>query len=292
YPVGTKVIGKVVSLTDYGAFVELEPGIEGLVHISEMSWAHEAKHPSKIVSVGERVNAVILNVDRKGRKISLGMKQAEANPWDAAEQRYPVGTKVSGKVRSITDFGVFVGLEEGIDGLIHISDISWTRHVKHPSEVFKKGQPIEAVVLKVDREKERISLGYKQLASDPWESEIPQKYKVGSPVRGKVTKVTDFGVFVELEENVEGLIHISEAGLEPGARAEDVFHIGNEVEAKVIRIDSSERKIALSVRELRRDSDKDALESYHSTQGKLDQSIGAVASKITRKNKDEEEKPS
>ena len=292
YPVGTKVIGKVVSLTDYGAFVELEPGIEGLVHISEMSWAHEAKHPSKIVSVGERVNAVILNVDRKGRKISLGMKQAEANPWDVAEQRYPVGSKVSGKVRSITDFGVFVGLEEGIDGLIHISDISWTRHVKHPSEVFKKGQPIEAVVLKVDREKERISLGYKQLASDPWESEIPQKYKVGSPVRGKVTKVTDFGVFVELEENVEGLIHISEAGLEPGARAEDVFHIGNEVEAKVIRIDSSERKIALSVRELRRDSDKDALESYHSTQGKLDQSIGAVASKITRKKKDEEETPS
>jgi len=285
YPVGTRITGKVVSLTDYGAFVELEPGVEGLVHISEMSWAHEAKHPSKIVSVGDRVNAVILNVDRKGRKISLGMKQVEPNPWNVVEQRYPPGTKINGKVRSITDFGVFVGLEEGIDGLIHISDISWTRHVKHPSEVFKKGQPIEAVVLKVDREKERISLGYKQLTGDPWETDIPQKYRVGSLVRGKVTKITDFGIFVELEENVEGLIHVSEAGVDAPARVEDVFHIGNEVEAKIIRIDTAERKIALSIREQRRDSDKEALDQYHSTQGKLDQSLGAVASKITRRQK-------
>ncbi len=289
YPSGTRINGKVVSLTDYGAFVELEPGVEGLVHISEMSWAHEAKHPSKIVSVGDRVNAVILNVDRKGRKISLGMKQVEPNPWNVVEQRYPSGTKISGKVRSITDFGVFVGLEEGIDGLIHISDISWTRHVKHPSEVFKKGQPIEAIVLKVDREKERISLGFKQLTPDPWETEIPQKYKVGSLVRGKVTKITDFGIFVELEENVEGLIHISEAGVDAPARVEDVFHIGNDAEAKIIRIDTAERKIALSIREQRRDSDKDALDRYHSTQGKLDQSLGAVASKITRRPKKGEE---
>ncbi|TAK06726.1 MAG: 30S ribosomal protein S1, partial [Candidatus Manganitrophaceae bacterium] len=289
YPVGTRITGKVVSLTDYGAFVELEPGVEGLVHISEMSWAHEAKHPSKIVSVSDRVNAVILNVDRKGRKISLGMKQVEPNPWNVVEQRYPPGTKINGKVRSITDFGVFVGLEEGIDGLIHISDISWTRHVKHPSEVFKKGQPIEAVVLKVDREKERISLGYKQLTGDPWETDIPQKYRVGSLVRGKVTKITDFGVFVELEENVEGLIHVSEAGVDAPARVEDVFHIGNEVEAKIIRIDTAERKIALSIREQRRDSDKEALDQYHSTQGKLDQSLGAVASKITRRQKGKEE---
>ncbi len=289
YPTGTRITGKVVSLTDYGAFVELEPGVEGLVHISEMSWAHEAKHPSKIVSVSDRVNAVILNVDRKGRKISLGMKQVEPNPWNVVEQRYPPGAKITGKVRSITDFGVFVGLEEGIDGLIHISDISWTRHVKHPSEVFKKGQPIEAVVLKVDREKERISLGFKQLTSDPWETDIPQKYRVGSGVRGKVTKITDFGVFVELEENVEGLIHISESGVEAPARVEDVFHIGNEVEAKIIRIDTAERKIALSVREHRRDTDKEAVDRFHHTQGKLDQSIGAVASKITRRQKKDEE---
>ncbi|MBI3804739.1 MAG: 30S ribosomal protein S1 [Nitrospirae bacterium] len=289
YSVGTRVNGKVVSLTDYGAFVELEPGVEGLVHISEMSWAHEAKHPSKIVSVGDRVNAVILNVDRKGRKISLGMKQVEPNPWDRAEQRYTSGTRITGKVRSITDFGIFVGLEEGIDGLIHISDISWTRHVKHPSEVFKKGQQIEAVVLKVDREKERISLGFKQLSSDPWETEIPQKYRVGTGVRGKVTKITDFGVFVELEENVEGLIHISESGVEAPARVEDVYHIGNEVDAKIIRIDSAERKIALSVREHRRETDKEALDQYHSSQGKLDQSLGAVASKITRRTKKGEE---
>jgi small subunit ribosomal protein S1 len=289
YPSGTKVLGKVVSLTDYGAFVELEPGIEGLVHISEMSWAHEAKHPSKIVSVGDRVNAVILNVDRKGRKISLGMKQVEPNPWNVVEQRYPAGTKITGKVRSITDFGVFVGLDEGIDGLIHISDISWTRHVKHPSEVFKKGQSIEAIVLKVDREKERISLGYKQLSADPWDQEIPQKYRAGTAVKGKVTKITDFGIFVELEENVEGLIHASEAGVEAPSRIEDVYHIGDEVDAKIIRIDSGERKIALSIRELRRDSDKDALESYHSTQGKLDQSLGAIASKITKKKEKKEE---
>ncbi|MFY9270647.1 MAG: 30S ribosomal protein S1 [Candidatus Manganitrophaceae bacterium] len=293
YPVTTRINGKVISLTDYGAFIELEPGIEGLVHVSEMSWAHEAKHPSKIVSVGDQVNAVVLNVDRKGRKISLGMKQVEQNPWDVAEQKYPSGTKISGKVRSITDFGIFVGLEEGIDGLIHISDISWTRHVKHPSEVFKKGQAIEAVVLKVDREKERISLGYKQLTPDPWEGEIPQKYRVGTSVRGKVTKITDFGIFAELEENIEGLIHVSETGVEPPARPEEVYHIGDMIEAKVIRIDTTERKIALSIRELRRESEKQALDQYHNTQGKLDQSLGAVASKITRRQKKgEEEKES
>ncbi len=282
YSPQTKVLGKVVSLTDYGAFVELEPGIEGLVHISEMSWAHEVKHPSRLVSVGDEVGAVILSVDRKARKISLGMKQIEPNPWDLVEKQYPPGTVIKAKeIRSITDFGVFVGLEEGIDGLIHISDISWTRHVKHPSEIFKKGQEIDAVVLKVDRDKERISLGYKQLSSDPWEADIPKRFRKGSIVKGKVTKITDFGVFLELDEGVEGLVHISETGVEPPNRLEDVFHIGNEVETKVARIDLGERKIALTIKGLTRDSDKSALDTFHQSQGDLDQSLGAmIASKM------------
>ncbi|NOY84745.1 SSU ribosomal protein S1p [hydrothermal vent metagenome] len=282
YSPQTKVLGKVVSLTDYGAFVELEPGIEGLVHISEMSWAHEVKHPSRLVSVGDEVGAVILSVDRKARKISLGMKQIEPNPWDLVERQYPPGTVIKAKeIRSITDFGVFVGLEEGIDGLIHISDISWTRHVKHPSEIFKKGQEIDAVVLKVDRDKERISLGYKQLSSDPWEADIPKRFRKGNIVKGKVTKITDFGVFLELDEGVEGLVHISETGVEPPNRLEDVFHIGNEVETKVARIDLGERKIALTIKGLTRDSDKSALDTFHQSQGNLDQSLGAmIASKM------------
>ncbi|MFQ5542962.1 MAG: 30S ribosomal protein S1 [Nitrospiria bacterium] len=292
YPPQTKINGKVVSLTDYGAFVELEPGIEGLVHISEMSWAHEVKHPSKIVSVGDQVSAVILNVDRKVRRISLGMKQVEPNPWDVVEEQYAPGTVIQGKkIRSITDFGVFVGLENGIDGLIHVSDISWTRHVKHPSEVFKKGQEVEAVVLKVDREKERISLGYKQMGDDPWEKEIPEKYRKGSKTKGKITKITDFGVFIELQEDVEGLVHISEVGVDPPDRVENVYHIGDEVEAKVTRVDPGERKIGLSIRGLKRDSDKHDLESFHRTQGKLDQSLGAIiADKMIDGSNESEEK--
>ena len=248
YRSGSRIKGKVVSIADYGAFVELEPGIEGLVHISEMSWSHDVKHPSKLVTVGGMVDAVILNVDRKGRKISLGMKQIDHNPWEVVEKKYTVGTKIEGKVKSITDFGVFVGLEEGIDGLIHISDISWTKRISHPSELFKKGQNVEAIVLKIDREKERISLGYKQLTPDPWEKEIPEKYKVGQQVQGKVVRVTDFGVFVELEDGVEGLIHVSELGLDPSTKMEEIFKIHDEVTAKITRVDPSERKIALSVR--------------------------------------------
>jgi small subunit ribosomal protein S1 len=246
----------VVSIADYGAFVELEPGIEGLVHISEMSWSHDLKHPSKLVSVGNFVDAVVLNVDKKGRKISLGMKQIEHNPWEMVEKKYTVGTKIEGKVKSMTDFGVFVGLEEGIDGLIHISDISWTRRINHPSELFKKGQSIEAVVLKIDREKERISLGYKQLTPDPWEQEIGERYKVGQQVQGKVARVTDFGVFVELEDGVEGLIHVSEMELEPSAKMEDLFKVGDEVTSKITRVDTAERKIALSVRKQSKGSGK------------------------------------
>jgi small subunit ribosomal protein S1 len=248
FPVGSRVRGKVVSLVDYGAFVELEPGVEGLVHISEMSWSHEIKHPSKLVSVGDQVEAQVLNVDRKSRKISLGMKQVIANPWIIVETKYPVGSIIEGKVKSLTEFGVFVGLEEGIDGLIHVSDLSWTKRVVHPSDLFKKGQAVKAVVLRVDKDKERLSLGYKQLAPDPWEKDIPQRYQLGQDVTGKVVKIADFGVFLEFEDGVEGLIHVSEMNLE-GQRIEERYKVGDEVTARVIRIDPAERKIALSIRE-------------------------------------------
>jgi small subunit ribosomal protein S1 len=248
YPVGSRVRGKVVSLVDYGAFVELEPGIEGLVHISEMTWSHEIKHPSKLVAVGDQVEAQVLNVERKGRKISLGMKQVAANPWEVVETKYPVGSVIEGKVKSLTEFGVFVGLDEGIDGLIHVSDLSWTKRVTHPGDLFKKGQAVKAVVLRVDKDKERLSLGYKQLTPDPWESDIPKRYQVGQDVNGKVVKITDFGAFVECEDGVEGLIHMSEMNLE-GQKLEERYKVGDEVTARVIRVDSGERKIALSIRE-------------------------------------------
>lgn len=248
YPVGTRIKGKIVSITDYGAFVELEAGIEGLVHISEMSWSHEVRHPSKLVSVGDQVEVVVLMVDRENRKISLGMKQVTPNPWTAVEGKYPVGSRITGKIKGLTDFGAFVGLEEGIDGLIHISDMSWTKRLTHPSELFKKGQPVEAVVLKVDKEKERLSLGYKQLQSDPWETGIAEKYHVGDVVKCRIVKVTDFGVFVELEDGVEGLIHVSETGIEPSSRIGDAMQINDVIRAQIIKMDLPERKIALSIK--------------------------------------------
>jgi small subunit ribosomal protein S1 len=287
HPVGSRVRGRVVSLTDYGAFVELEPGVEGLVHVSEMSWTHEVRHPSRLVSVGDQIEAAVLNVDANSRKISLGMKQTAPNPWDMVETKYPSGTRIEGKVKSLTDFGAFIGLEEGIDGLIHISDMSWTRHIKHPSELFKKGQKIEAVVLRIDKDKERLSLGYKQLTRDPWEEEIPQRYKVGTTAPGKVTKITDFGVFVELEGDVEGLIHISETGLEPQARLEDKFKINDTVSAKIIKTDREERKIALSLREQQLDAERKQVDEFHATQGAVDQSLGRTAQK-TKKRPDAE----
>ena len=283
YPVGSRVRGRVVSLTDYGAFVELEPGVEGLVHVSEMSWTHEVRHPSRLVSVGDQIEAAVLNVDANGRKISLGMKQTAPNPWDMVETKYPGGTRIEGKVKSLTDFGAFVGLEEGIDGLIHISDMSWTKHIKHPSELFKKGQKIEAVVLRIDKEKERLSLGYKQLTQDPWEEEIPQRYRVGTTAPGRVTKITDFGVFVELEGGVEGLIHISETGLEPQARLEDKFKLNDTVSAKIIKTDRDERKIALSLREQQVDTERKQVDEFHATQGTVDQSLGRTAHKTTKR---------
>lgn len=274
YAIGTRVKGRVVSLTDYGAFIELEPGVEGLVHVSVMSWTHEVRHPSRVVSIGDQVEAAVLNVDQASRKISLGMKQTAPNPWDMVEGKYAIGTHIEGKVKSLTDFGAFVGLEEGIDGLIHISDMSWTKHIKHPSELFKKGQKVEAVVLRIDKEKERLSLGYKQLKSDPWNDEIPSRYAVGDVAVGKVSKVADFGIFVELDGGVEGLIHISEAGLDPQAKLEEKFKLQDEVTAKIIKVDREERKIALSLRDHQMDSDRRTVDEYHATQGALDQSLG------------------
>ena len=290
YAIGTRVRGRVVSLTDYGAFIELEPGVEGLVHVSVMSWTHEVRHPSRVVSIGDQVEAAVLNVDSASRKISLGMKQTAPNPWDMVEGKYAIGTRIEGKVKSLTDFGAFVGLEEGIDGLIHISDMSWTNHIKHPSELFKKGQKVEAVVLRIDKEKERLSLGYKQLKSDPWDDEIPNRYAVGDVAVGKVSKVADFGIFVELDGGVEGLIHISEAGLDPQAKLEEKFKLQDEVTAKIIKVDREERKIALSLRDHQMDADRRTVDEYHATQGALDQSLGRAAKQNRKRGQAEDEK--
>jgi small subunit ribosomal protein S1 len=277
YPERSRVKGKVVSLTDYGAFVELEPGVEGLVHVSEMSWTHEVRHPSKVVSVGDQIEAQVLHVDQHSRKISLGMKQTAPNPWDIIEQKYPEGTQIEGKVKSVTDFGAFVGLDEGVDGLIHISDMSWIKHIKHPSELFKKGQSVNAVILKIDKDKERLSLGFKQLISDPWVSDIPQRYHVGENATGQVSKVADFGVFVELEGGVEGLIHVSEIGPDMQEGLEEKFAVGQEVVAKIVKVDCEDRKIALSLWEHLKDVEQNEVEKFNSSQGTVDQSLGRMA---------------
>ncbi len=245
---GTKVKGKVVSITDYGAFVELGQGVEGLVHISEMSWTQRVKHPSKVVAEGDLVEVVVLDIDRSARRISLGMKQVEPNPWDALEQRYPVGTRVEGKVRNLVDFGAFVELEDGIDGLIHVSDMSWTKRVKHPSEVLKKGDRVEAIVLHVDKAARRISLGMKQTQSDPWRTTVPEKYAVGMDVTGRVVRITDFGAFVELPDGIEGLLHVSELSEGRVNRPEDVIKAGEELTLKIIKLDTDDRKLGLSLR--------------------------------------------
>ncbi|HTX54159.1 MAG TPA: 30S ribosomal protein S1 [Candidatus Baltobacteraceae bacterium] len=248
YPVGAKFKGKVVSMTDYGAFIELEEGVEGLVHISEMSWTQRVKHPSKVVAIGDQVEVVVLDVDRSNKRISLGMRQAEPNPWNSIEERYPVGTRVEGRVRNLADFGAFIELEEGIDGLIHISDMSWTKRVRHPSEVLKKGEKVEAIVLHVDKANHRISLGLKQIQQDPWQGSVLERYRVGMDVTGKIIRITDFGAFVELEDGVEGLLHVSELSSERVNKPEDIVQVGQDLTLKVIKLDADERKIGLSLR--------------------------------------------
>jgi small subunit ribosomal protein S1 len=249
YPVGTRVSGKVVSITDYGAFIEIEQGVEGLVHVSEMSWTKRLKHPSKMLEVGAQVEAVVLDIDPKAKRIALGMKQIEQNPWTLLEDKYPIGSVIKGQIRNVTDFGVFVGVEEGVDGLVHVSDISWTQRIKHPGEMFKKGDEVEAVVLNIDVENERFSLGIKQLQPDPWDT-LSERTPVGSRVKGKVTKVTDFGAFVEIEPGIEGLVHVSELKEERVENPRDVVTEGQDVDVKIIDINTQDRKVALSMKAL------------------------------------------
>ena len=261
YPVGEKRVGKIVSLTDYGAFVELGEGVEGLIHVSEMSWTKRVKHPSQIVKVGDEVNVQVLEVDTANRRISLGMKQLEANPWLELKETYPPGTIIEGEVKSITDFGVFIGIDDGIDGMVHISDFSWTKRINHPSEVYKKGDKVRAVVLGVDIENERFSLGLKQLEADPW-SNIEDKYRIGSQYDVKVVKSTDFGVFVELESDIEGLIHISELSTKRIDKPEEVVKVGESVRAEIISIDRDSRKIGLSAKLVKLREQKVDVEDY------------------------------
>ncbi|MGK0485410.1 MAG: small subunit ribosomal protein S1 [Myxococcota bacterium] len=258
YPIGQRLKGEVVSLTDYGAFIELEAGIEGLVHVSEMSWTKRVKHPSKIVAVGDSIEALVLDVNERDRKISLGMKQIEENPWTVMETQYPVGSMVTGEVRNITNFGIFVGLEEGIDGLVHISDVSWTEQIKHPSDRFEKGDEVKAVVLKIDKENEKFSLGIKQLEPNPWD-DIAKKYKVGSEVTGPVTNVTEFGVFVKLEDGIDGLVYSSELGAEKIENPEEHFKVGDDVKSVIVKVDPIEQKISLSIRALTDKTERAAL---------------------------------
>ena len=261
YPIGTRIKGRVVSLTDYGAFVQVEEGVEGLIHVSEMSWTRKIRHPSQILSVGDMVDAMVLNIDASKKRISLGMKQVEPNPWDVIEEKYPVGTTIQGKIKNMTDFGVFIGIDEGIDGLVHISDISWTKRIKHPSEVYKKGQEIQAVVLNIDLKNERFSLGVKQLTPDPW-SEIPEKYKPGTRGTGTVTNVTDFGLFLELEEGIEGLVHVSEIATGKRGNPLSRFQVDDVIQAKVLTVSREDKKIGLSIRKLDEVSEKDVIRSY------------------------------
>ncbi|MDH4184368.1 MAG: S1 RNA-binding domain-containing protein, partial [Nitrospinota bacterium] len=247
YAAGVRVSGRVVSIADYGAFVELEQGVEGLVHISEMTWNKHVRHPGKIVNVGDQVEAVVLSIDREKKRISLGMKQIQANPWEMIEEKYPVGTVVEGRVRNVAEFGAFVELEEGVDGLIHISDMSWTQKVKHPSEILKKRDKVRCIVLNIDKENERLSMGMKQIDKDPW-LDVEDKYPVGSDVNCKIVKITNFGAFAEIESGIEGLIHNSQLSTGKAAAPRKAVALDQEVLAKIIKVDLANRKIGLSIK--------------------------------------------
>jgi len=265
YPVNSRIRGKVVSLTDYGAFIEVEEGVEGLVHVSEMSWTKRVKHPSKILSVADWVECVVLEIDEEARRLSLGLKQTEPNPWDLIGSKYRVGDQIKGTVRNITDFGAFVEVEDGIDGLVHISDLSWTKRIKHPSEMLNKGDEVEAVILKIDSENQRLSLGIKQLQTNEAEDYYRDEM-VGHILPGKIVRLTDFGAFVELAEGVEGLVHVSEMAKERIERPEDAFSVGQEVRVKVIKVDAAERKIGLSIKAALDEADHEHYRSYQDSQ--------------------------
>ena len=275
YPVGKRITGKVVSLTNYGIFVELEKGIEGLIHISEISWNKKIRHPSQIVSLNDVIEAIILSVDPPKKRISLGIKQLEPNPWNIVKEKYPVGTIIEGTIKNITEFGLFVGLDEGIDGLIHISDLSWTKKIKHPGEVYKKGQKIQAIVLNIDEKQERFSLGVKQLEKDPWEG-ISHKYSPGEVFEGKVTNITDFGIFLELSEGIEGLIHISEINKDKAGKLSEFVKVGDSLKALIIHIDEAERKIGLSLKGLEKKTEEDEAKKYLTVQEAPATSLGEI----------------
>ncbi len=275
YPMSSRHTGEVVNVMSYGAFVKLEAGIEGLVHISEMSWTKRINHPSEVVSIGDQIEVQVLNINRDKQEISLGMKQVQPNPWDKVAERYPPGTVISGIVRNLTNYGAFIEIEEGIDGLLHVSDMSWVRKVGHPSEVVNKGDKVQCIILNVDQERKRVALGLKQMANDPWEGDIPGRYHRGDIKKGKVTKLTNFGVFVELEQGLEGLLHISELAEHKVESPEEIVKVGDEIEVKVLRVDAGERKIGLSRKQL------------HWTQEQSDAAEEAAAAENAKKQEKE-----
>ena len=291
YPVGSTIKGRVVSLTDYGAFVELEKGIEGLIHISEMSWSQHIKHPSQLLTVGQEIEAVVLNIEPDAKKISLGLKQLEPDPWENIEERYPVGSVHKGQVRNLTQFGAFVELEEGIDGLVHISDLSWTKKVRHPSEIVKKGDEIEVVVLGINREERRIALGHKQIDANPWDS-FEENYKVGTETNGKIARIIEKGIIVTLPLGVDGFIPNQHLGLPKGKKASDVYEVGSEIPAKVIEFDKENKKIVLSVSAYFSDRERKEFEDYLASQGASKTTLAEVAKTTEAKDSaKEEEKP-
>ena len=274
FPEGRKVTGKVTNLVDYGAFVELEPGVEGLVHISEMSWTRKLRHPSQMVHTGDEVEVVILGVDGEKKRISLGMKQVRPNPWELVAEKYPEGTVLEGVIKNITEFGMFIGIEDGIDGLIHVSDISWTKKVRHPNEIYKVGDTVQAKVLTVDQENEKFTLGIKQLVDDPW-GHVPATYPVGCTVKGVVTNITDFGLFVEVEEGIEGLVHVSELSSKKVKTPAEMYKEGQEIEAKVIHVSAEERRLGLSIKQIKgEDDDRRKPTDFHAGPQEAGQSLG------------------
>ena len=273
YPINTRVKGKVLSLLDYGAFVQLEEGIEGLIQVSEMSWTGKIRHPSQILSVGNVVETLVLGIDTAKRRISLSMKRLETNPWDTIAENYPVGATIGGKIKNISSFGIFVGIDQGIDGLVHISDISWSQKINHPAELYKKGDEVQAVILEIDKENERFSLGIKQLTPDPWEA-IPEKYKRGDRVIGTIKSVTDFGVFVELEPGIEGLVHVSQLPKDKESNPLKGFQIKDNIQVEILNVSQKDKRIGLSIRKLEENSERDIHRSYVKNQKHATSNLG------------------
>ncbi|MFP4167277.1 MAG: 30S ribosomal protein S1 [Desulfonatronovibrionaceae bacterium] len=287
FPEGEKVSGKVTNLVDYGAFVELDPGVEGLVHISEMSWTRKLRHPKQMVNTGDEVEVVVLGIDAERKRISLGMKQVNPNPWDLVAERYPEGTILEAEIKNITEFGIFIGIEEGIDGLIHVSDLSWTKKIRHPSEMYNVGDMIQAKVLTVDKENEKFTLGIKQLTEDPW-LEVPNRYPTGTVVNGRITNITDFGLFVEVEEGIEGLVHVSELSRKKVKNPKENFEEGQEIQAKVIHVSADERRLGLSVKDYLDEMEKEHSEDSKGTKAGAQQTPGSNLGDLIRRKLEED----